>query len=151
MSLDCRTVDEELCRRTARVRKRVEEVHPDTLGGPANIAIVEGLAGTINARRVDPACARLQHMHDAADPPPIIDARLAPRAGRQMRCDPRQLLVCQPEMVATHRRPSSGRGEPPMCGIIACRCRKIIKTLPGQAHLLYASDVMNSLGAAAMR
>src|SRR3954462_12726514 len=111
MSLDCRTVDEELCRRTARSRKRVEEVHPQTLRGPSNIAIVEGLAGTINARRVDPASARLQHMHDAADPPPIVDPRLAPRAGRQMRCDPRELLIRQPEMIATHRRPSSGRGE----------------------------------------
>src|SRR3954452_23542422 len=111
MSLDCRTVDEELCRRTARSRKRVEEVHPHTLRGPSNIAIVEGLAGTINARRVDPACARLQHMHDAADHPPIIDPRLAPRVARQMRCKPRELLIRQPKMITTHRHPSSGRDE----------------------------------------
>jgi len=45
-------------------------------------------------------------MDDAADHPLIIDARLASRVGRQVRRYPRELPIRQPEMVATHRRPS---------------------------------------------
>jgi hypothetical protein len=50
-------------------------------------------------------------MDDAADHPPIIDARLASRVGRQVRRDPRELPIRQPEMIAIHRRPSSGARE----------------------------------------
>src|SRR5215207_3943817 len=93
MSLDGRAVDEELRRGAARTRECLEEVHPHALRGPADIPVVEGFARAIDARRVDPAGARLQHMNDAADHPPIIDARLAPRVGRQVRCNPRELPI----------------------------------------------------------
>src|SRR5215207_6378390 len=107
MSLDGRAVDEELRRGAAGTRECLEEVHPNALRGPADIPVVEGFARSIDARRVNPAGARLQHMYDAADHPPIIDARLTSRVGRQVRCDPLELPIRQPEMVATHRRPSS--------------------------------------------
>src|SRR3954447_21045859 len=45
-------------------------------------------------------------MDDAADHPPIIDARLASRIGRQVRRYPRELPIRQPEMIAIHRHPS---------------------------------------------
>jgi hypothetical protein len=66
MSIHGRAVDEELRRGATGTRERVKEVNPHALGGPANIAIVERLARAIDARRVDPAGARLQHMDDAA-------------------------------------------------------------------------------------
>src|SRR6185312_5504675 len=46
--------------------------------------------------------AALQHVHDAADDPPVIDPLLAPNVGRQMRLDPRRLLIAQPKQVAAH-------------------------------------------------
>ena len=42
-------------------------------------------------------------MDDAADHPPIVDARLAARIGRQMRLDLRELRVGQPELIPIHR------------------------------------------------
>src|SRR4051794_32990167 len=86
----------------------MEEVHPYALRGPADIPVIEGLARAIDGRRVNPAGARLQHMDDAADHPPIVDARLASRVRRQVRCDPRELPIRQPEMIAIHRRLSLG-------------------------------------------
>jgi hypothetical protein len=40
---------------------------------------------TIDIWRIDPAAARLQDVHDAADNPPIIDPRLASRISRKIR------------------------------------------------------------------
>jgi hypothetical protein len=41
-------------------------------------------------------------MHDAADDPPIIGSLDAADIGRQMRLDPRPLLVAQPKQVLAH-------------------------------------------------
>ena len=41
-------------------------------------------------------------LHDAADHTAMIDARFAPRVGRQMRLDLRKLRFRQPQLVATH-------------------------------------------------
>jgi hypothetical protein len=41
-------------------------------------------------------------MHDPADDPPIISPLYAPNVGRQMRLDPRPLLVAQPIQVRAH-------------------------------------------------
>ena len=57
----------------------------------------------IDIRRVDPAAAGLQHMHDAADNAPVIDPRLASRIARQKWGEPRKLILCQPETIAIHR------------------------------------------------
>jgi len=41
-------------------------------------------------------------MHDPADHPPIIDTLDAAYIGRQMRLDPRPLLVAQPKQILPH-------------------------------------------------
>ena len=99
MRLHGRGVDEHLGWRTACPRKRLEEVHPHALGGPADVPVVEGLVGSVEARRINPARARLEHMNDAADHSAIIDPRLASRDGGQVWLDPRKLLLCQPETI----------------------------------------------------
>ncbi len=58
----------------------------------------------INIRRVDPAAAGLQDVHDAADNPPVIDPRLASSVGRQKWSEPRKLVFRQPETIAIYRR-----------------------------------------------
>src|ERR1700722_4287499 len=74
----------------------------------AHEAIVERLARTVDTRRVDPAATGLQHMHDAADHPPIIDSRLATCIGRKMQLKPRELPFVQPEAVSIHQRSPFG-------------------------------------------
>ena len=110
MRLHGRTVDEELRRRTPGPRKRMEEVHPNTLGGPADVTIVEGLAGTINARRIDPARARLEHMHDTADHPPIVDPRPTPPPAGEHRLNPRPLLGAEPVTLSQATLPTRSEG-----------------------------------------
>ena len=85
--------------------KRMEEIDPDALGGPSDVAVVERLVRPVVGRRIDPAPAGLQDMDDAADHPAIIDPRLATCIGRQMRLDPRELLVRQPEAILDSSRP----------------------------------------------
>ena len=65
----------------------------------------------IDIRRIDPAAAGLQHVHDAADNPPVIDPRLASRIGRQKWGEPRKLIFRQPETIAIYRRPPVGDRE----------------------------------------
>src|ERR687894_943395 len=55
MRLHGRGVDEHLGGRTACSRKGMEEVHPHALGGPADVAVVERLVGSVEARRINPA------------------------------------------------------------------------------------------------
>jgi hypothetical protein len=43
-------------------------------------------------------------MDDAADHPAVIDARLAQCISRQMRLDPRELRVREPEAIPIHPR-----------------------------------------------
>ena len=47
-------------------------------------------------------------MHNAADDPAIIDARLAASVGRQMRHKPRELTIVQPEMISIYLRSPFG-------------------------------------------
>jgi hypothetical protein len=98
-------IHQHVSRRAADLSTSLEEPDPDTLGGPADEAIVEGLARAIHAWRIDPAPTRLQHMHDAADHATIIDPRLAARAGWQVGRDLRELRIRQPEEVPTHLWP----------------------------------------------
>ena len=96
--------DENLRRRTAGLRERVEQIDPDALGGPADIAIVERLLRPVFRRRIDPAPAGFEHMDDAADHPAVVDPRLAARVGGKMRRNLRKLRVRQPELVQNYRR-----------------------------------------------
>ena len=99
-----RAIDENLCRRSARLRERMEQLAPNAFGRPAHIAIVERLLRSVFWRRIDAASARFQDVNNAADHPPIIDSRLAPRVGGKMRRDPGELRLRQPELIENHRR-----------------------------------------------
>ena len=101
-------IDQDFGGRSAGCRKRVEQVRPHALGCPALKAVVERLARPVDSRGVFPAAARQQDMDDAADDPPIIDARLAACVGRQMRLEPGKLAIAEPEMVSVRRRSPSG-------------------------------------------
>ena len=56
-----------------------QRVDPYALRGLPDKPVVERFVRAIDIRRIDPATARLQDVHDAADNPPIIDPRLLPR------------------------------------------------------------------------
>jgi len=108
MSLDRRTVDQQLRRRAARRRQRLENCFPDAFLGPADEAVVERLARTVDRRSVDPPAARLENVNDAADDAAVIDPRLAARVGRKMRLKPRELPFAQPEVMVVHSRAPFG-------------------------------------------
>ena len=82
----------------------MEEIDPNALGGPTDVAIVERLARSVLRRGIDPAPARFQDMDDAADHPAIVNPSLAARVRRQMRRDPRELFFRQPETIPIHIR-----------------------------------------------
>src|SRR6202049_1673117 len=102
MSLNRRRVDQHLRRRAAGRCQGVEVVHPDTFGRPAHKTIVERLARTIDRRRIGPATAGLQHMHDPADHATIIDPGFAPGIARKMGLKPSELPFFQPKIISIH-------------------------------------------------
>ena len=102
MRFDGGTVDENLRWRPACLRKRAKETDPDAFLRPSHEAIVERLLGAVFGRRIDPASARFEHMNDAADDAPVVNARLAARVRRQVGLDPGKLRVRQPEEIAIH-------------------------------------------------
>lgn len=104
MRLHGRGVDQHLGRGAASAGQRVEEVDPDALGGPADIAVVERLARSVVIRRIDPAPAGLENVDDAADHPAVVNTRLATRIRRQVWLDPRKLRVREPETIPIHPR-----------------------------------------------
>ena len=118
MSLDRRTVDQQLRRRTAGRGQGLEDARPHALLGPAHEAVVERLARTVDRGRVDPASTGFEHMNDPADDAAVVHSRLAARVGRQMRLKPRELLLAQPEMISIHRRsPFGDSGESQTTGV----------------------------------
>ena len=100
-------INQNLRRRSAGLRERVEHVGPYALFRPPDEAVVERLSRSVLGRRIDPTAARFQHLYDAADHAPIINARFATRVCRQMRFDLRELRVRQPEPIAIHHRSPS--------------------------------------------
>jgi hypothetical protein len=98
--LDGGTVDQHLRGWTARRGERMKHVDPNAFRRPADEAVVERLARSINGGRVDPSAAGFEHVNDAADHPSIIDARLAARVGRKKRLEPRELFIRQPKEIA---------------------------------------------------
>jgi hypothetical protein len=111
MRLHCGKVDEHLRRRAASLREPLEDADPDAVLRPSDEAVVERLSRPVVRRCVHPPPSRLQHMHDAADHPSVVDALLAARVRRQMRRDLRELLTRQPELVSIHRRLPFGSRE----------------------------------------
>ena len=102
MSLHGGTVDEDVRRRADGGGQGVKELRPHAFGRPTNVPIIERLPRTIRGRCIDPAPAGLQDVDDAADHAAVVDPRLAPCVLRQMRRNPRELLVRKPEKVAIH-------------------------------------------------
>ena len=95
--LDRRGTDQHFSRRAASRRQGMEHFRPDALGRPTNKAVVERLLRTVDRRRIGPAAARLQNMHDAADHTPVIDPRNATGFVRQQRGKPPELFIAQPD------------------------------------------------------
>ncbi len=108
MSLDRRAVDQQLRRRAARCRQRMEDRLPDAFLGPADEAVVECLAWAVDRWGIDPSAAGLENMNDAADDAAVIHPRLAARVGRKMRLKPRELFLGQPEVMGVHARAPFG-------------------------------------------
>ena len=104
--LDRRGTDQHFSRRAASRRQGMEHFRPDALGRPTNKAVVERLLRTVDRRRIGPAAARLQNMHDAADHTPVIDPRNATGFVRQQRGKPPELFIAQPEIVRHLQTPT---------------------------------------------
>src|SRR5579863_10144368 len=104
MGLHRGTVDQDLLGRPSSLRERMEQVAPDPLCRPADIAVVEGFSRPVVGRSVDPATPRLQHIDDPADHPTIVNPRLAPCVRRRMGFDLRKLLGRKPKMIPIHLR-----------------------------------------------
>ena len=103
MRLHGRGVDQHLGGRPTGLGQGLEQITPDPLGRPAHETIVEGLLRAVDLTRgVRPTPARLQHVNDPADHAAVIDTLLASGVCRQVRTDPRKLLVGQPKLG--HRR-----------------------------------------------
>jgi hypothetical protein len=97
MSFHGGAVDQNLRGRSAGLRQSLDKfVHTPF---SADEAIVECLPRTVISRRVDPATAGLQNMHDPADHAPVVDARFASCVVRQMQLDLRKLRFCQPKFL----------------------------------------------------
>jgi hypothetical protein len=97
-------VDQNLRGRAVGSGERLEQIDPYALCRPSHVAIVKCLLRPIIGRRIDPATARFQDMHNAADDPPVVDTFLAPRIRRKVWRNLRKLLVRQPELVPIHPR-----------------------------------------------
>ena len=81
----------------------MEDVDPDALDCPPHEAVVEGLARSVDRWCIDPSTARLQHVHDAADHPAVINSRLTTRVGWKQRLQPSELNLSEPEIIAIYR------------------------------------------------
>ncbi len=108
MSLDRRRVDQHFRGWPVGRCQRMKDLDPNTFGRPAHEAIVKRLARTVDGWGVDPAATGLQHMHDSADNPAIIDPWLAARVRGKMRLKPRELSVVQPKIISFHQRSPFG-------------------------------------------
>jgi len=102
MSLDRRAVDQHLGWRPAGGGQGPEDVEPHAFGRPAHKPVVQRLSRPVDGWCIGPATARLQHMHDAADDPPVIDPRHPARIAWKVRRQSRELSLIQPEMIVIH-------------------------------------------------
>src|SRR5215213_2853042 len=103
VGLYCRTIDQKVRWWSTGAGECLEQIDPHALCRPADVAIVERLARSVDTRRIDPAPTGLQHLNDAAYDATVIDARLASRIGRKMRRDPSELCLRKPEVIPIHR------------------------------------------------
>ena len=84
MGFDVCAVDHSQTVDRALPRQSLEDLQLQALAAPAIEAIVDRRVRAIDRWAVSPASARAQHMHDAADDPPIVDtAHPAPSSRHQ--------------------------------------------------------------------
>ncbi len=82
--------------------KGLEDHPPSSAPSPAIEAIVYSRVGTIVTRTNAPTRARLQHLNDATDNPPVVVARRPRQSRRQMRLNTRPLPIVQPKQPFAH-------------------------------------------------
>ena len=77
----------------------------DALPGPSIEAVVDRGVRAVGGRAVMPACARAQHVNDAADDPPIVITFRSGQVSGQARRNACPLPVIQPKQPCAHRKP----------------------------------------------
>lgn len=102
--LDVRAVDRRQAVNAAVTGQRLEDVEPQPLPAPAIEPVVDRRVGPVGRRAVTSPRAGAQHVHDAADHPPVIDPPRPTPAARQQRLDPRPFRIAQPR-DSLHRKP----------------------------------------------
>lgn len=105
MRFHIRAVDQHFGWRPALGGKRIKYRTPYAFLGLALVPIIQRLVGTVGRRSVLPATPRLQHMHDSADHPPIIDTRYSAWLVRQQRLQSTPLPVIRPKSTRHHKLP----------------------------------------------
>jgi len=91
----------------ARSSQRFKDCAPSAALGPAIEAIVDRGVRAVFARTVAPSRAGLQHVNDAAEDAPIVLPIRPRQSSRQVRFNPRPLLITQPKQAGTHLLPSN--------------------------------------------
>jgi len=99
---DVRGVDHLRIRRSPAPGQLSEQALPQSASCPAYEAVIDRRRRAIFWRVITPPASALEHTHDPADYPPIIDPLNAAHIGRQMRLDLRLLLVAQPKRIPAH-------------------------------------------------
>src|SRR4029077_9474887 len=81
-----------------------EDDLPSSRPRPAVEAIIDRRVRGIITLANAPTRATLEHVNDAANDPPVVYAARSLQPRRQLRLDPRPLLVIQPEHTLSHLR-----------------------------------------------
>jgi len=80
-----------------------EQVFPDATPRPAYEPVIDRRRWAISFWAIAPAAAAPEHMHNPADHAPSIRSLDTTYIPRQMRLNPRPLLVRQPEQIPAHQ------------------------------------------------
>jgi hypothetical protein len=96
------TVDGKLVRNWTGGRHFLENALPDAALGPMIEAVVDGRWRPMGWRNVAPPASSFQHMQNAGNDGPIVDARFSRHAARQMRLQRLLSLIRQQEQAPCH-------------------------------------------------
>src|ERR1700733_9187206 len=99
MSLQMRGVDHDPLRLAALVRQGCENLIEHAQAAPANEPIVDRLVRTIVARSIAPTQPILDHKHNRADDPPVVDPS-DPVRPRKIALDPTHLSLRQQKQIS---------------------------------------------------
>ena len=117
MGLDVAAVDLAGLRDPAFLRQRRQDAGPDTPAAPPVPTIIDRRRGAVFGWAIRPAATAPEHVHDARDNPPVIDA---PRSGlvlRKVRLNRSPRFIRQPEQRTRHLQGLLSQRRPPesMC------------------------------------